>query len=443
MENKITGLLKEPDRAAMLQKLDSMNEVDLAAELERLDERDVVKVFRMLAKDKAADVFAYLNSDVQQNIVETITDQEIGGIIDELFLDDAVDFIEEMPANVVRKVLANVTRDRRELINHFLKYPEDSAGSIMTIEYVDLKSDMTVADAFARIRSIGTNKETIYTCYVIDGERRLIGMVTAKTLFLSPKESLINNVMESNVVSVGTHDDKEALMNSFRKYGYLALPVVDSENRLVGIVTFDDALTVQEEEATEDFERMAAMRPSEDPYLKTGVLAMSKNRIIWLLLLNLSVFVSGAIVSRFDEMLAVLPVLVTFIPLLMDTSGDAGSQSSTLIIRGMALDEIRVSDALKVYFKELRVGLICGGILAVINCARLILFGSSFAVALTVSLALLITVILAKTVGALLPIGARLVKLDPAVMAGPVLTTIVDAVALIIYFSIARIILHV
>ena len=445
MENKgkLVGLLMESSRTALREKLDNMNSVDIAADLEDLEEQDAVKVFRILSKEKAADVFAYLDPDIQQNIIAAIADREIGGIINELFLDDAVDFIEEMPANVVKRVLANVTPGRRELINHFLQYPEDSAGSIMTIEYVDLKSHMTVADAFARIRSTGMNKETIYTCYVTDSARRLIGLVTARTLLLSPKESSIKDVMEPNVVYAKTHDDQEGLINSFRKYGCLAMPVVDSEDRLVGIVTYDDALTVQEEEATEDLEKMAAMLPSEEPYLKTNVFTMAKNRILWLVLLNLSVFLTGAIVSGFEEMLAILPALVAFMPLLMDTSGDAGSQSSTLIIRGMALDEIAMSDAMRILFKELRVSLICGGVLAIVNCARVMIFGYDFATAVTVSIALLVAIIMSKTAGGLLPLGAKLIKLDPAVMAGPVLTTIVDAASLIVYFNLARIIMHI
>ena len=442
-EDRVVGLLLESTRAALREKLDNMNPADIAADLEDLKEQDAVKVFRILPKDKAADVFAYLDPDIQQNIIEAIADREIGGIINELFLDDAVDFIEEMPANVVKRVLLNVTPGRREMINSFLQYPKDSVGSIMTIEYIDLKSHMTVAGAFSRIRSTGTNKETIYTCYVTDSERKLIGLVTARTLLLSPKESLIKDVMEPNVMFARTHDDQEGLINSFRKYGYLAIPVVDSENRLVGIVTYDDALTVQEEEATEDLEKMAAMLPSEEPYLKTGVFSMAKNRVLWLVLLNLSVFLTGAIVAGYEEMLAILPALVAFMPLLMDTSGDAGSQSSTLVIRGMALEEIRMADAVKVLFKELRVALICGGVLAIVNCARVMIFGYDFPTAVTVSLALLAAIILSKTAGGLLPLGARLVKLDPAVMAGPILTTIVDAASLIVYFNLARIIMRI
>jgi magnesium transporter len=443
MKNTILSLLEEPNHAVLRQKLDGRNEVDIALGIEELDEQDFVKIFRLLSKDKAADVFAYLDPDIQQNIIEAITDHEISGVIDELFLDDAVDFIEEMPASVVKRVLANVAPEKRDLINHFLKYPEDSVGSIMTIEYVDLKGSMTVADAFTRIRSIGTDKETIYTCYVTDSARKLIGMVTAKTLFLTDKKSLIKDIMEPNVIFARTYDDQEELGNQFRKYGFLAIPVVDSDARLVGIVTFDDAFTIQEEEATEDFEKMASIIPSEDAYLKTGIFTMSKNRIFWLLLLNLSVFITGSIVAGDEKMLAALPILATFIPLLMDTCGDAGTQSATLIIRGMALGDIKLSDFFRVLFKELRVALICGGILAAFNCARVILFGSDAYVAVTVSLALFATVILAKTVGAMLPLAAKFIKLDPAVMAGPVLTTIVDGTALIVYFSLARIILSI
>ena len=443
MENRLFELLKEPNRAVLREKLEAINEVDLAAELEELDKKDIVIAFRLLSKDKAADVFAYLDSEIRQSIVEAVTDREIGSVIDELFLDDAVDFIEEMPANVVKRVLANATRDRRELINHFLQYPADSAGSVMTIEYVSLKSGMTVSDAFTHIRSTGMNKETIYTCYVTDNARRLLGTVSARTLFLSPQESLIRDIMEPNVIFARTHDDREGLINSFQKYGFLAIPVVDSEERLVGIVTFDDALTVQTEETTEDFEKMAAMLPSEEPYLKTSIFAMAKNRIPWLVLLNLSVFLTGAIVARYEAELAVLPALAAFMPLLMDTSGDAGSQSSTLVIRGMALDEIRRSDFLRVLYKELRVALLCGGVLAIVNCVRVMLFGYDAALAVTVSLSLLAAIVFSNTMGGLLPIGAKLVKLDPAVMAGPVLTTFVDATTLVLYFSLAKIILQI
>ena len=443
MENDITGLLRGSSRAALREKLDGMNEVDIAADLEALDEQDAVKVFRMLKKDTAAGVFAHLDPDTQQSIIEAITDREIGRIIDELFLDDAVDFIEEMPANVVKRVLANAAADRRELINNFLQYPEDSVGSIMTIEYVDLKSNMTVADAFGRIRSKGTKKETIYTCYVTDNARRLIGLVTARALFLSPEDSLISDIMESNVMFARTHDDQEELINNFRKYGYLAIPVVDSEERLVGIVTFDDALTVQEEEATEDFEKMAAMSPSEEPYLRTGVMQLTKNRIFWLLLLMVSAAFTGGVVEKYEAGLAMLPALVTFIPMLMNTGGNAGSQSATLIIRGMALEEIKLSDAFKIFCMEMLISTIVGGALFVVTYVCILVRGEGSKLALTVCLALYATVFMSNFIGGLLPFAAKSVKIDPAVMASPVLTTIVDAAALIVYFRLAAGILHI
>ena len=443
MRNDKINLLNGPNRAALRQILDEMNVVDIAEELEDLEKPDVVKVFRMLAKDKAADVFAYSDPDIQQSIIEAITDREIGGIIDELFLDDAVDFIEEMPANVVRRVLANVTPDRREMINLFLQYPEDSAGSIMTIEYVDLKSGMTVADAFTHIRNTGEDKESIYTCYVTDSARKLIGMVTAKDLLLADQGSLIGEIMEPNVISAGTHDDKEELMNSLRKYGFMSMPVVDSESRLVGFVTFDDAFTIQEEEATEDFEKMAAMLPSEEPYLKTGVFKMSKNRVPWLLLLMIFAAITGAIVERYESSLAVLPALVAFIPMLMNTGGNAGTQSSTMIIRGMALNEIELSDVARVLGKELLVSLLCGVVLIATTFISVIIFGEGTIMAITICLAMLATIIMSNIIGSFLTFGAKVIKVDPAVMAAPLLTNIIDAAALVVYFSLAKAILRI
>ncbi len=422
-------------------RFDGLNAVDVAAEIDAMEDQDMIIAFRVLSKDKAADVFAYLDTDTQRHIIESIDEKEISAIINLLYMDDTIDFIEEMPANVVRRVLANTAPEKRKLINSLLQYPEYSAGSIMTVEYVTLRSDMTVTDAFAHIRATGTDKETIYTCYVTDKARRLIGQVSVKTLFLSPKSKLISEIMDPNVIFARTHDDREELTNNFRKYGFLAMPVVDNENRVVGIVTFDDALLVQEEEATEDFEKMAAVSPSEKPYLSTGILSLSKNRAPWLLLLNVSVFITGAVIKKYENALALLPVLATFIPMLMDTSGDAGSQSATLIIRGMALGDIRMADVFEVLWKEIRVSFICGLSLSAVNFARVILFKHGFGLALASSLALLTATVLAKVMGAMLPLGARLVKIDPAVMAGPILTTIVDAASLTVYFSLCIIIL--
>ena len=443
MKNEIKELLSEHNRTAMRNLLDSMNVVDIAESIEELDKTDIIKVFRMLSKDKAAEVFSYLNPDAQQNIIESITDREISSIIDELFLDDAVDFIEEMPATVVKRVLANVTPDRRNLINLFLKYPEDSAGSIMTIEYVDLKSGMTVAEAFSHIRKTGEDKESIYISYVTDNAHKLIGMVSTKALLLADEENKIGDIMEPNVISVGTHDDKEELLSSFRKYGFISMPVVDSENRLVGFVTFDDAFTAQEEETTEDFEKMAAMLPSEEPYLKTGVFNLSKHRLPWLLFLMIFATVTGEIVRMFESSLAVLPALVAFVPMIMNTGGNAGTQSSTMIIRGMALDEIRLSDAGKVLWKETMVSLLCGVVLIATTFVSVIVFGEGSILAITVCLAMLATIIMSNIIGSLLTFGAKAIRVDPAVMAAPLLTNIIDAMALLVYFSLARAILRI
>ena len=440
-ENNI--LLEAPNRAALRQLLNEMNVVDVAEALEGLEDPDIVKTFRMLPKDKAAEVFAYLGSDIQQSIVEAITDREIGSIIDELFLDDAVDFIEEMPANVVRRVLATAAPDRRELINQFLQYPEDSAGSIMTIEYVDLKSGMTVADAFSHIQNTGEGKESIYICYVTDSARKLIGTVSAKDLLLADQGSTIGEIMEPNVISAKTHDDKEELTNSFRKYGFVSMPVVDSEDRLVGFVTFDDAFTIQEEEATEDFEKMAAMTPSEEPYLKTGVFKLSKHRIPWLLLLMVFAAVTGEILARFEDSLSVLPALVAFFPMIMNTGGNAGTQSSTLIIRGMALEEIKLPDISRVLWKETMVSLLCSVVLIATTFVSVLVFGEGTMLAATVCLAMLATILMSNIIGSLLTFGFKAIKLDPAVMAAPLLTNIIDAAALIIYFNLAKAILRI
>ncbi|MDR3121036.1 MAG: magnesium transporter [Clostridiales bacterium] len=441
MDRKI---LEERDYAAIREEFRGMNIVDVADELEEMEEDVAIAAFRMLPKDKAAEVFAYLSRDTREKVVEVITDKEISGIINALFLDDAVDFIEEMPANVVRRVLAHVRPDKRDMINQFLKYPEDSAGSVMTVEYVSLKETMTVREAFASIRATGINKETIYTCYVTDRERRLLGAVTARSLMLAEPDEVIGAIMDREVISATTTDDKESLSNDFRKYALLAMPVVDHENRLVGIVTVDDAIMVQEEEATEDFELMAAMSPSEEPYLRTSAWVHTKNRVVWLLLLMLSATVTGAIISSFEDALAVLPALVAFIPMLMDTGGNAGAQSSTLVIRGLALEEVSLSDVLEVLWKEIKVAVMCGAALVVVNFVRIWLTsGHNVTMALTVSLALYATVIMAKAIGSMLPMAAKKFRLDPAVMAAPVITTIVDAGALLAYFSLAKVLMHI
>lgn len=427
------------------ESLRNSNPVDVAERLESMDDHQAILLFRMLPKDTAAEVFAYLSRDMQEGIVNAIQDYEITHIIDDLFLDDAVDFIEEMPAGVVKRVLNNLPKDKRNLINHLLKYPDDSVGSIMTIEYVDLKEFLTVEQTFARIRRDGVDKETIYTCYVIDAQRRLLGAVSAKKLLLSSPDDKIGDIMDRDILSVRTNENVETLANDFRKYGLLAMPVVDNENRLVGIVTVDDILDVVEEVATEDFEIMAALSPSDEPYLKTSIWVLIKNRLPWLIILMLIGTIAGIILHSFEAAIAAIPALVAFVPMLMNTGGAGGSQSSTLVIRGLALGEVTLGDILSVLWKEMRIAFICGFALAVVNFIRVVIMYSSeeldFSVALlgvSVSIALWITVFLAKIVGCTLPLLAKRLKLDPAVMAAPVITTIVDASSLLVFFGIAR-----
>ena len=418
--------------------LTEMNEVDIATFIEELDSEKTVVVFRMLPKELASDVFACLEVDKQEHIINSITDYELGTIVDDLFVDDAVDMLEELPANVVKRVLKNARPDTRKLINQFLNYPENSAGSIMTAEYVGLKQSMTVEQAFAYIRKNGGDKETIYTCYVMDAKRRLEGVVTVKDLLMNPYEEIIGNIMDTHVIKAFTTEDQEEVADSFQKYDLLSLPVVDHEERLVGIVTVDDVVDVMEQEATEDFEKMAAMLPSEKPYLKTGVFQLAKNRIAWLLILMISSMITGGILAKYEAAFAVIPLLVTFIPMLTDTGGNAGSQSSTMIIRGMAVGEIEPGDLFKVLWKELRVGIIVGAILGFVNYVRLvILYPGKEMLCLTVVLSLMVTVVIAKTIGCVLPIAAKVFHMDPAIMAAPLITTIVDAVSLIIYFQLA------
>ena len=418
--------------------LTEMNEVDIATFIEELDSEKTVVVFRMLPKELASDVFACLEVDKQEHIINSITDYELGTIVDDLFVDDAVDMLEELPASVVKRVLKNARPDTRKLINQFLNYPDNSAGSIMTAEYVGLKQSMTVEQAFAYIRKNGVDKETIYTCYVMDEKRRLEGVVTVKDLLMNPYEEVIGNIMDTHVIKAFTTEDQEEVAASFQKYDLLSLPVVDHEERLVGIVTVDDVVDVMEQEATEDFEKMAAMLPSEKPYLKTGVFQLAKNRIAWLLILMVSSMITGGILAKYEAAFAVIPLLVTFIPMLTDTGGNAGSQSSTMIIRGMAVGEIEPGDLFKVLWKELRVGVIVGVILGFVNYVRLvILYPGREMLCLTVVLSLMATVIIAKTIGCMLPIAAKVFHMDPAIMAAPLITTIVDAVSLIIYFQLA------
>ena len=435
---ELMELLDTMQLRLLKEKLIEMNEVDIAAFIEELDSEKTVVVFRMLPKELATDVFACLSLENQQHIINSITDVELRGIIEDLFVDDAVDMLEELPASVVKRVLQNASPDTRKLINQFLQYPENSAGSIMTAEYVGLKKTMTVEEAFAYIRKHGVDKETIYTCYVMDSVRRLEGVVTVKDLLMNPYDTRIEDIMDTHVIKAVTTEDQEDVVESFHKYDLLSLPVVDHEERLVGIVTVDDIVDVMEQEATEDFEKMAAMAPSEKPYLKTGVFQLAKNRIVWLLVLMVSSMITGGILGKYENAFAIIPLLVTFIPMLTDTGGNAGSQSSTLIIRGMAVGEIEPRDVFRVVWKELRVGAMVGVVLGAVNYIRLvIMYPGNEMICLTVVLSLFVTVVLAKTIGCVLPIAAKVCRMDPAIMAAPLITTIVDAFSLVIYFQLA------
>jgi magnesium transporter len=444
MKDEILSIINADnvDMLNLKRLISGMNTVDIAEIFEGLDREKVIQLFRILPKAIASDVFAYADSDQQQIIIEALTDTEIGEIMNKLFVDDAVDFLEEMPANVVKRALQNAQSEKRKIINQILQYPEDSAGSIMTTEYVDLREDATVREAFDDIRNIGVNKETIYTCYVIRRDRLLVGVVSAKTLMLARPHERIGDIMDTNLVFAQTTDDQEAIADQFQKYDLLVMPVVDKEQRLVGIITVDDIVEVIVEESTEDIEKMGALTPSDEPYLKTGIFRLAGNRILWLLVLMLSATITGGIISDFTEGLAVLPILMAFIPMLMDTAGNAGSQSSTLIIRGMALGEIGMKDVIRVVWKEIRVAALCGLALGSVNLVRVYLMnGKDFKLSLTVTLSLFCTLLVAKIIGGLLPIFAKRVKIDPAIMASPLITTIADAMSLIIYFSLSKAIL--
>ena len=419
--------------------LSNLPAVDVAQFLGELKPETALLVYRTLPKEQASEVFSELDSDLQQVIIGSITDAELGEIMEDLYVDDAVDLLEELPANVVKRVLRSARPETRALINQFLQYPENSAGSLMTAEFTDLRAEMTVMQAIEHIRRTGEDRETIYTCYVIDSVRRLEGVVTVKDLLLAPDGMLVRDLMNRDVISVSTREDQEVAARLMNKYDYLSLPVVDDENRLVGIITVDDAMDVMQEEATEDIEVMGALHPSEKPYLKTGVFALAKNRIGWLLVLMISGMLTGGILGKYEAAFASMPLLVTFIPMLTDTGGNAGSQSSTLIIRGLAVGEITGQDLPAVVWKELRVAVLVGVILSAVNFLRLIItYPGNEMVALTVALTMFFTVLMAKTIGGVLPLAARALHADPAIMASPLITTIVDALSLVIYFSIAQ-----
>lgn len=431
-------LLERRDYHALRAALARENEADIAEFLEELPQDRVLLAFRTLPKEVAAEVFSDLPPETQQIIITAATDQEVTALVEELYVDDAVDMLEELPANVVKRVLKNASPDTRKLINQFLNYPDSSVGSIMTAEFTDLKQTMTVSQAIDHIRRTGENSESVYTCYVTDAGRRLEGVLTIKELLLARDEQHISDIMETEVITAETTEDQEEAVARMMKYDFISLPVVDKEGRLVGIVTVDDVMDVMEEEATEDFEKMAAMAPSEKPYLKTGVFTLAKHRILWLLVLMISGMITGGILGQYEAAFAAMPLLVTFIPMLTDTGGNAGSQSSTLVIRGMAVGDIQLRDFLRVFWKEFRVSLLVGAVLSAVNFVRLIItYPGNEMIALTVALALFVTVLLAKTVGGVLPMAAKLVHADPAIMAAPLITTIVDAISLVVYFKIA------
>lgn len=435
----LLDLLDRKDYRALRAALAEENEVDIADFIEELPQEKATVAFRTLPKELAAEVFSNLPPEVQQVIVASITDTELSAIIEDLFVDDAVDMLEELPANVVKRVLKNARPETRKLINQFLNYPENSVGSIMTAEFIDLRRSMTVRDAIKHIRRTGEDRESIYTCYVIDGRRCLQGVVTVKELLLANDDDLIETLMEPDVITATTMEDQEEAVQRMMRYDFISMPVVDHENRLVGIVTVDDVMDVMEEEATEDFEKMAAMHPSEKPYLKTNVFSLAKNRIVWLLVLMISGMITGSILGKYETAFAVMPMLVTFIPMLTDTGGNAGSQSSTLIIRGMAVGEIEFRDFFRVLWKELRVSMLVGVVLSAVNFVRLaIMYPGNELIAFTVAIALFATVMMAKTIGGILPMIAKLLHADPAIMAAPLITTIVDAFSLMIYFSVAQ-----
>ena len=420
----------------------TMQAADIAALFDALDDSKLPLLFRLLPKELAAETFVEMDEETQELLIHGFSDTELKEVVDELYVDDMVDIVEEMPANVVKRILRSADSETRKAINEILKYPDDSAGSIMTTEYVTLRPNMTVEDAIKRIRRTGMDKETIYTSYVISDNRKLVGLLSMKTLLLSDDDDVVEDIMETNVISVKTLDDQEEVANCFKKYDFLAMPVVDNEYRLVGIVTVDDAIDVMEDEVTEDMEMMAAITPTDKPYLKTGVFETWYKRIPWLLLLMISATFTGMIITGFEEALASQVILTAFIPMLMDTGGNSGSQASVTVIRGISLDEIQFKDIFRVIWKEARVAFLCGATLALANFVKLMVFDRvSMEIAMVVCMTLVITVLCAKIIGCVLPMLAKKIGFDPAVMASPFITTAVDAISLMVYFNIASVLL--
>lgn len=437
MEREIfEELLLAREYKAVRSILNVMNAVDIAALLSELEDKELVLAFRLIPKDKAADVFANMDSTLQTNLVEMFTERELKVILDELFMDDTVDLLEDLPANLVTRILETVDREKRNQINVLLNYPDDSAGSIMTTEYVDLRRHTTVAQAMTHIKRVGIHKETIYTCYILE-HRKLIGIVTAKDLMTMDDDTTMEEIMETDIKSVNTHTDQEEVVRLFRKYDLLALPVVDADNLMVGIVTVDDAMDVMVDEATEDISKMAAVNPSEKTYFDTSVFEHVKNRIVWLLFLMLSSTVTGLLISHYERAFAAIPLLVSFIPMLTGTGGNCGSQSSALIIRGIALDEVHFKDIFRAMFKEFRVAVMVGAVLAFANGVRVLLMYHDPLLAVIVGCSLVVTIIISKLIGCVLPLLAKQVNIDPAIVSAPIISTLVDTCSILIYFSIA------
>ncbi|MDY6286903.1 MAG: magnesium transporter [Lachnospiraceae bacterium] len=444
MRDQLIELLETKQYSKLRHEVADMNEADIAAVMDSMEDEESLKMFRILPKDLAADVFPMLEVDDQKYIIMQLSQKEASNIIDNLMADDATDLLEEMPANVVKKILANASPETRKDINHLLQYPDDSAGSVMTVEFVDLREEMTVQDAIDRIRKIGLDSETINVCYVLDNKRVLKGTVALRYLLIMPQDALIGKIMNDNVISVTTMTDQEEAAQLMQKYDFTVMPVVDKEDRMVGIITIDDVVDIMQEEATEDIEKMAAIIPSEKPYLKTGIFETFRKRIPWLLLLMISATFTGAIITSYENALAKYVVLTAYIPMLMDTGGNAGSQASVSIIRGLSLQEIKFRDLFRVVWKEIRVAFCCGVTLAVVNFFKLLLLDRiSAEIALIVCLTLVCVVLFSKTIGAILPMVTDRMGFDPAVMASPLITTIVDAVSLSIYFALATHILHI
>ncbi len=449
--DQLEELLDRHDMKELQRRMEELNEFDVAEFLSRIDDNRMPMVFRLLSKETAADVFANFEAPEQERIINSITDSELAGIMEELYVDDAVDIVGELPANVVKRVMRAATPQTRNLINQYLRYPENSAGSIMTAEFVDLKKYMSVKESIARIRRIGEDKETIYVCFVIAADRRLEGIVTVKDLLLSSDDTIIEDLMETNVVFASTTEDQESVSAKFADYDLMALPVVDNERRLVGIVTVDDVMDVMEQEATEDMEKLAGMLPSDKPYSRTGIVEIWKNRIPWLMFLMLSATFTSMILTSFEDMLAVQAGLVAFIPMLMGTGGNSGAQASTAVIRALSLGDIEPRDALSVVWRELRVAFLCGIALAAVNFVKMLLLDGmllhndavTVPVAATVSMSIVFIVLFAKSVGSMLPILAEKLGVDPAVMANPLISTVTDAVSLLIYIYVAKLILHI